>query len=196
MPTEQAAGWGLDSSGSRPGSPTAKAVPLAATPDEPLGLLLLPRRLEQFELEEHARGLLQIPRVVALEPGRLRTPSFMRNVAALRQAKKLRLPGIPRLLVLYHPLQYPLARALRSRYEQSELWYVRPDPDSLRDEPGAPREELLGFDVAALERATRVVVSGTDEVLAAQTASLRDRLSELGVISHRPFVPGGRVGGR
>ncbi|MBV9164945.1 MAG: hypothetical protein JO342_02215 [Solirubrobacterales bacterium] len=159
-------------------------------------MLLLPRRLEQFELQDHARGLLQIPRVVALEPGRVRTPSFMRDVAAMRQAKKVRLPGIPRLIVLYHPMQYQLARALGARYEQSELWYVRPDPDSLRDEPGCPRQEQLDFDVAAQERATRVVVSGTDEVLAAQTASLRDRLSELGVISHRPFVPGGRVGGR
>lgn len=164
--------------------------------DEPLGLLLLPRRLEQFELEQHARTLLQIPRVVALEPGRVRTPSFMRDVAAVRQAKRLRLPGIPRLLVLYHPLQYPLARALCARYEQSELWYVRPDADSLRDEPGSARQEQLELDDLAQSRATRIVVSGTTEVLAAQTASLRDRLSELGIISHRPFVPGGRVGRR
>jgi hypothetical protein len=120
----------------------------------------------------------------------------MRDVAAVRQAKRLRLPGIPRLLVLYHPLQYPLARALCARYEQSELWYVRPDADSLRDEPGSARQEQLELDDLAQSRATRIVVSGTTEVLAAQTASLRDRLSELGIISHRPFVPGGRVGRR
>ena len=80
--------------------------------DEPLGLLLLPSALENFELAEHARGLLQIPRVVALEPGRVRTPSFIRDAAAVRQAKRLKLPGVPRLVVLYHPIQYPLARAL------------------------------------------------------------------------------------
>lgn len=164
--------------------------------DEPLGLLLLPCELEKFELEQHARGLLQIPRVVALEPGRFKTPHFIRDAAAMRQAKRLKLPGVPRLLVLYHPLQYPLARALSARHGQIELWYVRPDPDSLRDQGAYSREEQLEFDHLAAERATRPVALGTDEVLAAQTASLRDRMSELGIISHRPFVPGGRVGGR
>jgi hypothetical protein len=195
-------------------------VPLAAPPDEPLGLLLLPRQLEQFERREHARGLLQIPRVVALEPGRLRTPRLLRDAAPLRQAKRLRLPGVPRLVVLYHPLQYPLARALRTRYErpladrrplkalsltpspvpgageQVEVWYFRPDPDSLGDERGYPREELLELDDLAVERAHRTVFAGTEEVLQAQTASLRARLMQLGVISHRPFVPGARIGRR
>lgn len=164
--------------------------------DEPLGLLLLPCALEQFELEQHARGLLRIPRVVALEPGRVKTPSFIRDAAALRQAKRLKLPGTPRLVVLYHPIQYPLARALCARHQDVELWYVRPDPDSLRDQGGYSRENQLELDVLAAERATRPVAYGTDEVLAAQTASLRDRMSELGIISHRPFVPGGRVKGR
>ena len=164
--------------------------------DEPLGLLLLPCALEQFELEEHARGLLQIPRVVALEPGRVRTPNFIRDAAALRQAKRLKLPGRPRLVVLYHPIQYPLARALCARYQEVELWYVRPDPDSLRDQGGYSREDQLELDDLAVERATRPVDLGAAEVLAAQTASLRDRMSELGIISHRPFVPGGRMRGR
>ena len=164
--------------------------------DEPLGLLLLPCALEQFELEEHARGLLQIPRVVALEPGRVRTPSFIRDAAALRQAKRLKLPGTPRLVVLYHPIQYPLARALCARYQEVELWYVRPDPESLRDQGSYSRQDQLDLDDLAVERATRPVVLGTAEVLAAQTASLRDRMSELGIISHRPFVPGGRMKGR
>jgi hypothetical protein len=164
--------------------------------DEPLGLLLLPCALEQFELEEHARGLLQIPRVVALEPGRVRTPSFIRDAASLRQAKRLKLPGTPRLVVLYHPIQYPLARALCARYQEVELWYVRPDPDSLRDEGGYSRQDQLDLDDLAVGRATRPVDLGAAEVLAAQTASLRDRMSELGIISHRPFVPGGRVRGR
>jgi hypothetical protein len=161
--------------------------------DEPLGLLLLPCVLEQFELEEHARGLLQIPRVVALEPGRVRTPSFIRDAAALRQAKRLKLPGTPRLVVLYHPIQYPLARALCARYQEVELWYVRPDPASLRDQGGYSRQDQLELDDLAVERAARPVAFGAAEVLAAQTASLRDRMSELGIITHRPFVPGGRV---
>lgn len=171
-------------------------MPLVAPPDEPLGLLLLPRRLEQFELQEHARALLQIPRVVALEPGRLPTPSFLRNAAPMRTARRLKLPGLPRLLVLYHPMQYPLARALCTRYERAEFWYLRPDRASLRDQAGYMREELLELDELAADRATRTVLLGTEEVLAAQTASLRDRLVELGVISHRPFVPGARVQAR
>jgi hypothetical protein len=169
---------------------------LSEPPDEPLGLLLLPCTLEQFELEQHARGLLRIPRVIALEPGRFRTPSFMRDAAALRQAKRLKLPGIPRLVVLYHPIQYPLARALCGRYGEVELWYVRPDPDSLRAEGGYSREDQLELDELAVERATRPVALGAAEVLAAQTASLRDRMSELGIISPRAFLPGGRVRGR
>jgi hypothetical protein len=164
--------------------------------DEPLGLLLLPSELEQFELAEHARGLLQIPRVVALEPGRVRPPSFIRDAAAMRQAKRLKLPGIPRLVVLYHPIQYPLARALAARYKDIELWYVRPDPDSLRDQGGYSRQDQVELDQLAAARATRPVALGTEEVLAAQTASLRDRMRDLGIISHRPFVPGGRVRGR
>lgn len=164
--------------------------------DEPLGLLLLPCELEKFELGQHARELLQIPRVVALEPGRYHAPRLLRDAAAMRQAKRLRLPGVPQLLVLYHPVQYPLARALSARHGQLELWYVRPDPDSLRDQGGYSREEQLELDQLAAERATRPVDVGTAEVLAAQTASLRDRMSELGIISHRPFVPGGRLGRR
>lgn len=171
-------------------------MPLVAPPDEPLGLLLLPRRLEQFELEDHARALLQIPRVVALEPGRFRTPSFLRTAAPLRTARRLKLPGLPRVVVLYHPMQYPLARALCTRYERAELWYLRPDHAAFHDQAGYLREELLELDELAAERATRTVLLGTEEVLAAQTASLRDRLAELGVISHRPFIPGGRVRGR
>ncbi|MGN6169264.1 MAG: hypothetical protein ACTHQQ_14025 [Solirubrobacteraceae bacterium] len=164
--------------------------------DEPLGLLLLPCALEQFELEQHARGLLQIPRVVALEPGRMVAPKLIRDAAALRQAKRLKLPGTPRLVVLYHPIQYPLARALCARYEEVELWYVRPDPDSLRDQGGYSHQDQLDLDRLAVERATRPVDLGAAEVLAAQTASLRDRMSELEIISHRPFVPGGRVKGQ
>ncbi len=96
--------------------------------DEPLAALLLPARLESFELEAHARDLLAIPRVIALEPSRVRTPRFMREATTARQAARLRLPGRLRLLVLYHPAQYPLARALSSQHEDAELWYVAPRP--------------------------------------------------------------------
>lgn len=160
---------------------------------EPLGVLLLPSRLEDFELADHARDLLAIPRVIALEPGRARTPSFLREALPVRTAKRLRLPGEPRALVLYHPRQYPLARALRVRYEQAELWYVRPGPVRLEVGGERERDELSELDQLACERATPARVLSQ----LADPSELRDplrlRLRELEIISSRPFVPGARV---
>ncbi len=159
--------------------------------EETLGVLLLPRRLEQFELEEHARSLLQIPRVLALEPGRFRTPRILRDAAPLRQAKRLKLPGQVRLVVLYHPIQYPLARALLGRYSETELWYFRPAWEALVERDGYTREELLELDGLATERSARILAAG--QQLADSNDELRGRMVELEIISSRPFVPGGRV---
>jgi hypothetical protein len=136
--------------------------------------------------EEHARRLLAIPRVVALEPGRLPVPGFLREAAPARQARRLKFPGRPRLAALYGPTQYRLARALSARYE-AELWYLPPDPlDTVSDE-NDEREEL---DRLARERATVTIpVSRGDDV----DERLLTRMRELGIISHRPFVPGARA---
>ena len=159
--------------------------------EEPLGLLLLPARLEEFELAGHARDLLSIPRVIALEPGRMRTPRFLRDSAPLRTARRLRFPGEPRLIVVYDPRQYPLARALLGRYKRTELWYVRSDPV----DPGiADDGELDELDGLARERATAVLTpSGDAEGWA---APLRLRMRELEIINPRAFVPGARIRGR
>jgi hypothetical protein len=160
---------------------------------EPLAVLMLPGKLEGFTLKAHARDLLAIPRVVALEPSRVRTPRFTRDATSARQARRLRFPGTPRVLVLYHPTQYPLARALRSRYEDAELWYVPPDLDGLRATGRADRD-LGAFDELARERS-----EGTLEVLpGAEVADgpLRLRLRELEVISPLAFVPDRRFRGR
>lgn len=153
----------------------------------------MPQQLEQFELAEHARALLGIPRVLALEPGRFATPKFLRDTAPLRQAKRLKLPGRPRVVIFYHPLQYPLARALRGRYEEAELWYFRPAHADLRTEAGGERTDLADLDSLAYDRASRTVLtiefdSGTEELYA--------RLREFEVISSRPFVPGARLAWR
>jgi hypothetical protein len=162
--------------------------------EEQLGVLLLPLALEHFELEDHARGLLQIPRVVALEPSRHHTPRFLRDAAPLRQSRRLKFPGRPRVIVLYHPAQYPLARALLGRYREAELWYFRPRWEGLTEQPNFTRQELLELDELAAERAAQIQPRGPE--LAAATDELRARLVELEVISARPFVPGGRIGGR
>jgi hypothetical protein len=150
---------------------------------EPLAVLLLPAKLEEFELVEHARRLLEIPRVIALEPGRFRTPGWLRDHAPVRQVKRLRFPGLPRVVVLYHPRQYPLARALLARYEESELWYLRID--------GAA--ELPEIDDLVQARSQEVHQIQEPEGLSAAEEALRLRLHELGIISQRPFVPGARI---
>ena len=155
---------------------------------EPLAVLLLPRRLEDFELAAHARDLLAIPRVVALEPPRGRGPGSMREAVSALQARRLRFPGEPRVLVLYRPRQYPLARALLGVHEHAELWYVAPDPALFRT--AADR----GDDSLARARASRVVVASPDGDPHLENEPLRSRLTELGVISHHPFVPGVRIG--
>lgn len=159
--------------------------------EEALGVLLLPSRLEQFELKEHARSLLQIPRVVALEPGRVRTPRFLRDAAPLRQAKRIKLPGQVRLVVLYHPIQYPLARALLGRFAEAELWYFRPPWEGLVERDGFTREELLELDQLATDRSARLLPAGHQ--LEASNDELRGRMVELEIISSRPFMPGARI---
>lgn len=108
---------------------------------DPLAVLLLPQRLEEFALAEHARDLLRAPRVLALEPPRVswvrlaRLPELLGRRTAVRQAKRLKLPGHARVVILYDPLQTMLALALLARYADAELWYVRTGQASPAAEP-------------------------------------------------------------
>ena len=158
------------------------------TDKEPLAVLVLPSRLEEFELAGHARDLLAIPRVVAVEPARKRRSRPAREMMAALHARRLRFPGEPRLFVLYHPGQYPLARALLGVHEQAELWYVRPAPAEFAG------EQLRELDYLARARAEQLLVATADGDPRAENESLRGRLFELGVISHPTFVPGVRIG--
>ena len=158
--------------------------------DEQLAMLLLDGQLEGLALEDHARALLAIPRVIALEPARVRTPRLLRGSAVTRQAARIWVPGRLRVLVLYHPAQYPLARALTAMHADSELWYV--GREDLRGAPGRDDEELRINDLAARERAAGVLeVSGTT----VDDTPLRERLVALEVISARAFVPQARFRG-
>jgi hypothetical protein len=160
----------------------------ASAPAEPLGVLLLPCRVEEFELADHARDLLSIPRVVAVEPARRRTPRLLRDAVPARQAKRLRFPGYPRVVVLYHPVQYPLARSLVARYSESELWYIGRDAAQIGDEAGYTHDELAELDQLARARARQTISPGD--------GALHFRLRELEIISPRPFVPGARIQAR
>ena len=100
----------------------------------PIAVLLLPRTLEEFILREQAQDLLRAPGVVAVEPGRVpygvfgRVPERAATRMARGQAKRLarRLPGKPAALVIFHPLQWPLASEL-ARRTGAEVWYGRWD---------------------------------------------------------------------
>ncbi len=159
--------------------------------DESMAILLLPGELEGFEREAHARSLLSIPRVVALEPSQRRTPRFLRGAAPLRQARRLRLPGRLRLVVLYHPTQYSLARALCAEHEHAEMWYLPPDPRTLVSSDPEEGRELKASDELARARATQVLTTAPSARWD-DDDPLRLRLRQLDVISSRAFVPAGR----
>jgi len=158
--------------------------------EESMAVLLLPGVLEDFEREDHARSLLAIPRVVALEASGRRGFSWLRNAAPLRQARRLRLPGALRMVILYHPAQYPLARALCAQHEGAELWYLPPDRAAVSGRNAEETQELLTADSLARDRATHTLTetppgdSYDDE--------LRLRLRELDVINGRVFIPEAR----
>jgi hypothetical protein len=151
-------------------------------PAEPLAVLLLPCVLEQFDHAAHARELLEIPRVIALEPPGRHVPRWLRDTIPARQVKRLRFPGEPIVVVLYHPAQYPLARAICARYVDAELWYLGAGSQEV---PGYTEQELREFDLLARDRASRTI--------ALEDGALRARLRELGIISSRAFVPGARI---
>jgi hypothetical protein len=158
--------------------------------DDSLAVLLLPGKLEGLAIEGHARGLLSIPRVIALEPSRIRLPRFLRDAVGLRQARRLRFPGRPRLLVLYHPAQYTLARALGAYHEDLELWYVPPGRPALEAADETRARELLAFDELAREHARQVLTATEDGGV--DDTPLRARLRELDVINPHAFIPGNR----
>ena len=147
----------------------AERAARAGRDDEPPGLcvLLLPRALEQFILRDQAEDLLTGPGVVAVEPARvpygayLRLPASVADGVAATQARRLKLPGVPRAIVIFHPLQYPLARGLIVQHPDAELWYWRWDRYEVAyDASARQRARLEELHLAAsLRAAVTVVVS-------------------------------------
>ena len=158
--------------------------------DDSMAILLLPGPLEGFEREAHARGLLRIPRVVALEASKRRPPAFLRNALPMRQARRLRLPGQLRMIILYHPAQYGLARALCAHHDEAELWYLPPERSSVKGATAEETQELLVADSLARDRSTQTL----PETPAGDSYDdpLRVRLHELDVINGRAFFPEAR----
>src|SRR4051794_24563064 len=119
-----------------------------------LAVLLLPRPLEELSQREQAEDLLRAVGVVAVDPPRLsyealgRLPELLGDALAARQgrrlARALRRRGHPRVVVVLHPAQYPLARALMAEAgEPVELWYGRAErAEAAPDASAAARERL------------------------------------------------------
>jgi hypothetical protein len=148
----------------------------------PLGVLLLPVELEQFAQRARAEDLLTAPGVVGVDPPRLtyaglaRMSETVADAMAGLQAKRLRLPGFPAALIVFHPDQYPLARALRDIHLDAELWYGPYTP------PAGDREQAQHD--RAVERAT-MHLEYTDAPARTQNLPLWERLEALGVESGR-----------
>ena len=106
---------------------------MARTVPRPLCVLLIPRTLDSFILRDQAEDLLRAPGVVAVDAPRPpygvigRLPGALARAVAKAQARRLALPGEPRVVAIFHPFQLPLARALLERHPGAELWYGRWD---------------------------------------------------------------------
>lgn len=164
---------------------------------EPLCLLLLPAPLERFILRETARDLLRAPGVVALEPPRIRygalgrLPEEVRQLIAHRQAKRMRLPGLVASILMFHPLQLPLAEALLARHPGAVLWYARWDRyEAAYDASPALRARLADLHARAAERADWVWAV-SDELVRQEREAGRE--ADLLVPAHDgfPAVPAG-----
>ena len=135
----------------------------------PLALLLLPRTLEEFILRDQAEDLLRAPGVVAVEAPKIRygvlgrLPDWLGSALAVGQARRLKLPGPVKVVVIFHPFQYPLARALMDRNPGSELWYGRWDRyEEAYDAEGRTKERLQELHRLAAERSDLTFVASTE----------------------------------
>jgi len=126
----------------------------------PLCLLLLPRALERFILRDQAEDLLRADGVVAVEPGRVpygayaRIPDAVARRVAREQGRRLvsGLSGTPRVVVIFHPLQLPVAEAVME-LTGAELWYGRWDRyERAHDATPARRARIEALHVRAAER--------------------------------------------
>src|ERR687887_613164 len=140
----------------------------------PLCLLLLPRELDRFILRDQAEDLLRAEQVVAVDPPRIpygalaRLPhglaERMAGTVAKRLVKALRRNGDrPRVVVIFHPVQVLLARAILERVPDCELWYGRWDRyEHAYDAGPHMRERLTQLHEAAGELSSLTFVASEE----------------------------------
>lgn len=161
---------------------------------DPLAVLLLPQRLEEFALADHARDLLRAPRIVALEPPRVPwsrlagLPAGFALRTGMRQAKRLKLPGEVKVVILYDPMQALLALGLLARNPGAQLWYLRGGaPGEQADRPGRLRTRIEELEHLVRRRADLELATGDLAPLPPERSwfdaneLLWDRLEELDI---------------
>ena len=144
-------------------------------PDQPICVLLLPTQLESFILRDQAEDLLRAQGVIAVDPPRMPYGAFLRLPLAIgdgiaaRQARRLvrtlrRKVGEPRVVVIFHTLQYQLARAVVAAAPGCELWYWRWDRfERAYDAGERQRERLDELHDQAAERSA-MIITVSDEL--------------------------------
>lgn len=141
----------------------------------PVCLLLLPRRLENFILRDQVQELLGVADVRQVAPRRIpygvvgRLPSALSSVVTTFQATALlnkltREDCVPRAVVIFHPLQLPLAEELIERSDgQCELWYGRWDRYEAAYDAGPKlRRRLAELHKRAAERSALTFVASVE----------------------------------
>ena len=147
----------------------------------PVCLLLLPRTLEGFILRDQAEDLLRADGVVAVAPGavpygvfaRLRPATAGRLARVLAARIVAAAAGEPRVVVIFHPLQLPVAEAIIAR-TGAELWYGRWDRyERAHDASPAQRARLEALHTRAAQRSA-LTFAASVELQRLETAAGRD----------------------
>ena len=163
------------------------AVSSLANKGQPICVLLLARELEDFILREQAEDLLRSPAVVAVDPPRVRygavtrLPRTLAAALASRQAKRLLKTlrsdrGEPRVVVIFHPLQLPLAQAIQADCPGCEIWYSRWDRYELAYDASPERRERLEELHEQAAEASALTFAVSDTLVNLETEAGREAL--------------------
>jgi len=145
-------------------------------------VLLIPGRLDGFILRDQAEDLLKDDAVISYSPLKLPyrvfayLPSLLQRVVGRLYLKRLKLPKQLKVVVIFHPLQLPVAEAVTAANPGCELWYGRWD-----------RYELA-YDAGPLLRRQLAQLHKRCAELSALTFTAGDRLTQLEASSNRQAV--------